>query len=73
MGILNLDQIKRSIVTSNEVIQILDITRARLCQLVRNGKLKPIKRNIFLLDDIMERKLCQEELRIKFYRPRNKL
>ena len=67
------EEIKNSIVTSCEVLQILNITRARLSQLVKSGKLNPIKRNIFLLEEVMNRKSRQEELRIKFYRPKSKL
>lgn len=67
------EQIKSEIVTSYEVLQILDIKRARLSQLVKSGKLIPIKRNIFLLEEVMNRKSHQEELRIKYYRPKNKL
>lgn len=67
------EEIKNSIVTSCEVLKILNITRARLSQLVKSGKLNPIKRNIFLLEEVMNRKSRQEELRIKFYRPKSKL
>lgn len=67
------EQIKSEIVTSCEVLQILDIKRARLSQLVKSGKLSPIKRNIFLLEEVMNRKSHLEELRIKYYRPKNKL
>ncbi|EMS70572.1 hypothetical protein CTER_3726 [Ruminiclostridium cellobioparum subsp. termitidis CT1112] len=73
MKMYNNEQIKSAIVTSCEVLQILDIKRARLSQLVKSGKLNPIKRNIFLLEDVMNRKSHQEELRIKYYRPKSKL
>jgi predicted XRE-type DNA-binding protein len=60
--------IKDSIVTSKEVLQILDISRSRLSQLVKSGKLTPLKKNLYLLLDVLERKHLQTELREKYYR-----
>jgi predicted XRE-type DNA-binding protein len=62
--------IKNLIVTSNEVLQILGITRGRLSQLTKCGKIKPIKKNVFLLEDVLKRKIEQEQLRDKYYRPK---
>ena len=67
----NKEIVKEMIVTSNEVLQILDIKRSRLSQLIKHGKLTPVKKSLFLLQDIIERKKMQEELRKKFYRPSN--
>ncbi|MCW3491341.1 hypothetical protein [Dethiobacter alkaliphilus] len=64
--------LRDNIVTSAEVLQILGISRARLSQLVQKQKLKPIKKSIFLLDDVLLRKKEQEALRKKFYRPKRK-
>ena len=58
-----------AVVTSNEVLEILGINRSRLSQLVKTGKLQPIKKSIYLLSEVLERKKTQEELRVKFYRP----
>jgi len=67
----NLDDklIRDLVVTSKEVIEILDIKRARLSQIVKSGKLTPIKKNIYLLSDVLKRKEQQDELRKKYYRP----
>lgn len=65
---VNVEEIKNSVVTSREVIELLGISRARLCQLVKAGKLKPIKRNLFLTNDIFVRKEQQIELREKYYK-----
>lgn len=69
----NLDRanIKDMIVSSREVLEILGIKRARLSQLVKTGKILPVKKNIYLLYDVLERKRIQEELREKFYRPKH--
>jgi DNA-binding Xre family transcriptional regulator len=58
------------VVTSKEATQLLGITRARLSQLVKTGKLKPVKKNMYLVVDILERLETQNELRKKYYRPR---
>ena len=72
MNISEKDNIKELVVTSNEVINILGITRSRLCQLSKSGKIIPIKKNLYYLKDIQERKNIQEGLRDKYYRPVNK-
>lgn len=71
MDFTNKEDIKELLVTSNEVLDILGIKRSRLSQLVKSGKITPIKKNIYFLSDVLERKTNQEELRLKFYRPKN--
>ncbi len=44
MDKITLDNVIEMIATSNEVLQILDIKRARLSQLSKKGKLVPIKK-----------------------------
>lgn len=68
MTTLEKKDIKDIIVTSDEVIKILDISRARLSQLKKNGKLIPIKKNLYYLKDVQERKNIQEDLRRKHYK-----
>ncbi len=70
MQTLRKEEIRGLLVTSKEVLEILSITRARLSQLIKKGKLQPVKKNVYLLSDVLERKKVQEGLRIKFYRPR---
>ncbi len=61
--------IKELVLTSKEVTEVLDIKRARLSQMAKSGKLMPIKKNVYLLSDVLMRKEQQEELRRKYYRP----
>ena len=68
MSDLNYETIKNAVVTSSEVIQILGISRARLSQLVRTDKLIPIKKSMFLLQEVNKRKELQVELRNKYYK-----
>ncbi|AHF05823.1 DNA-binding protein [Desulfitobacterium metallireducens DSM 15288] len=63
-------RIINAVVTSSEVIKILGISRARLSQLIKHNKLKPLKKNLFLLDDVLRRKSEQAGLRKLYYRPR---
>lgn len=71
MEILSRECALRGVVTSTEVIEILGISRARLSQLVKKDKLAPLKKNLFLLDDVLKRKIEQNELRQLYYRPRS--
>lgn len=64
------DVIMQNIVTSKEAQIILGISRARLSQLASTKKLNPIKRNLYLLSDVLARKDEQEDLRAKYYRPK---
>jgi len=63
--------INKHIVTSREAQEILGITRSRLSQLVHKKKLVPIKKNIFLLTDVLYRKIEQEKLRAIYYKSKN--
>lgn len=71
---MNIDDrmIRELVLTSKEVTEILDIKRARLSQMAKSGKLIPIKKNVYLLSDVLKRKELQEELRRKYYRPSNR-
>lgn len=64
--------IASEVLTSSEAIELLGITRQRLNQMVKTGKLVPIKElprdRLFLRSDVEERKKELEELRRK-YRP----
>ena len=70
MDIESRESISRAVVTSSEVTKILGISRARLSQLVKNNKLKPLKKNLFLREDVIARKTEQEELRKMYYKPK---
>lgn len=70
MNKLTKEEIKNSIVTSREVLEILGINRSRLSQLVKSGKLTPLKKNLFFLEDVLERKKIQHQLRLVYYRPK---
>lgn len=72
MNIILKENIIDVIVTSHEAIDILGITRARLCQLNKAGKLIPVKKNLYYLKDIQERQNIQEDLRNKYFRPSKK-
>lgn len=61
-------RVEEIVLTSKETQELLGISRARLSQLVNKKKLIPIKKSIFLLDDVLARKGEQEKLRAKFYR-----
>lgn len=64
------ENIRKAIVTSDEAIKILGITRARLSQLKKSGKLMPITKNVYSLEDIQNRHNIQESLRKKYYKPK---
>lgn len=55
-----------NIMDSAEVIVYLDITKPRLSDMKKTEKLIPIKKGIYLKEDVEERKREQESLRIKF-------
>jgi hypothetical protein len=69
MEIIDDKMIRELVLTSKEVTEILDIKRSRLSQMSKSGKLIPIKKNVYLLSDVLKRKEQQEELRKKYYRP----
>ncbi|MFS1514533.1 DNA-binding protein [Chengkuizengella sp. SCS-71B] len=64
--------IAAEVLTSAEVIDVLDISRARLSQMIKDGKIIPIKKtkrdSLFLKVEIEEKKVEMSELRKK-YRP----
>lgn len=53
---------------SSEVIEYLGISKQRLCDMNRQGKLIAIKKGIYLKMDVENRKKDQDELREKYYR-----
>jgi len=72
MGIITRDSVKELVATSKEVIEILGISRARLSQLAKNKKLTPIKKNLYMIEDVLSRKASQDSLRKKYYRPKDR-
>ncbi|CAG7841156.1 hypothetical protein CLOHAE12215_02580 [Clostridium haemolyticum] len=53
---------------SAEVTEFLGISRQRLSDMNRTGKLVAIKKGIYLKQDVFARKKEQEELRNKYYK-----
>ena len=51
---------------SSEVTAYLGISKQRLSDMNRTGKLMAIKRGIYLKQDVIERKNIQDELRKKY-------
>ncbi len=49
------------ILFSREVTEILGFSRQRLMQLVREGRIKPIRKGIYMKDEIMEFKKEREK------------
>ena len=70
MGKLNRSYFEKNLLTTQEALELLGISRVRLSQLVKARKLTPVKRSIFLKEDVLKRKLDQEKLRQKYYRPK---
>ncbi|MDS9998599.1 helix-turn-helix domain-containing protein [Bacillus atrophaeus] len=66
------DFIRREVLTTNEAAELLGVNRARISQLISNGKLNPIKKlsgiSLFLRTDLEEKKKELEAGRKK-YRP----
>ncbi|MEH7613051.1 DNA-binding protein [Gottfriedia acidiceleris] len=64
--------IRNEVLLTNEAIEYLGITRARMSAMILKGKIKPIKKtgaiSLFLLHDLEEKKKELVDLRIK-YRP----
>jgi hypothetical protein len=62
--------INNEILTSAEAMKVLDISRQRLSQLVKNGQLVPLKKeggvSLFLRSDVEKKKQELEKLRKKF-------
>lgn len=53
---------------SSEVVEYLGISKQRLSDMNRQGKLVAIKKGIYLKQDVDKRKQEQENLREKYYR-----
>ncbi|MBG9520235.1 MULTISPECIES: helix-turn-helix domain-containing protein [Bacillus cereus group] len=68
------DFIRNEVLTAPEAIEILDITRARMSQLIKQGKITPVKKldkvSLFLRADVEEKRKELEVLREK-YQPYN--
>ncbi|MDU0073255.1 helix-turn-helix domain-containing protein [Bacillus sp. FSL M8-0052] len=66
------DFVRREVLTTNEAAELLGITRARMSQLINNGKLNPVKKlrgiSLFLRADL-EKKKKELEAGRKKYRP----
>lgn len=64
--------IVNEVLTTPEAIEYLDISRARMSTLIKQGKIKPIKKfgcvSLFLREDLIDKKKELIELRKK-YRP----
>ncbi|PFE80056.1 DNA-binding protein [Bacillus thuringiensis] len=68
------DFIRNEVLTAPEAIEILGITRARMSQLIKQGKITPVKKldkvSLFLRADVEEKRKELEVLREK-YQPYN--
>ncbi|PFS38743.1 helix-turn-helix domain-containing protein [Bacillus thuringiensis] len=68
------DFIRNEVLTAPEAIEILDITRARMSQLIKQGKITPVKKldkvSLFLRADVEEKRKELVVLREK-YQPYN--
>lgn len=53
---------------SSEVVEYLGISKQRLSDMNRTGKLVAIKKGIYLKVDVEKRKEEQDELRDKYYK-----
>lgn len=62
MAIITDNNIGDLIVTSSETLQILNISKQRLSQLVKSKKLSPIKKGVFLKEQVLERKAWLEQI-----------
>lgn len=60
--------IKDNTMDSSEVVAYLGISKQRLSDMARTGKLEAIKKGIYLKSDVESRKNEQDELREKFYK-----
>ena len=56
------EQIANEILTSKEVQEILGFSRVRLNQVVKNGKITPIRQGLYLKDDILAYQQEREKL-----------
>ncbi|WP_039242705.1 hypothetical protein [Clostridium botulinum] len=60
--------IKDNTMDSTEVVEFLGISRQRLSDMNRTGKLVAVKKGIYLKQDVVARKEEQEALRLKYYK-----
>lgn len=60
--------IQEKTMESGEVIEYLGISKQRLSDMNRTGKLIAVKKGIYLREDVEKRKLEQDELRGKYYK-----
>ena len=54
------NQIREEIISSKEALEILKFSRARLNQIVKEGRITPIRNGIYLKDDIIAFKESRE-------------
>ena len=54
------NQIREEILSSKEAIEILGLSRMRLSQIVNDGRIIPIRKGIYLKDDIIAFKKSRE-------------
>ena len=54
------NQIREEIISSKEALEILGFSRARLNQIVKEGRITPIRNGIYLKDDIIAFKESRE-------------
>lgn len=60
--------IQENTMESKEVLEYLEISKQRLSNMNRTGKLVAVKKGVYLKQDVLARKEEQEELRDKYYR-----
>lgn len=60
--------IKENTMDSTEVVEFLGISKQRLSNMNKAGKLVAVKKGIYLKMDVEARKAEQDELREKYYR-----
>lgn len=60
--------IQENTMESKEVIEYLQISKQRLSDMNRTGKLIAVKKGIYLKEDVIARKKEQNELREKYYK-----
>lgn len=63
-----IELIQTNTMDSAEVVEFLGISRQRLSDMNRTGKLVAVKKGIYLKQDVIARKEEQEDLRLKYYK-----
>lgn len=66
-----IELIQSGTMESSEVVEYLGISKQRLSDMNRTGKLVAVKKGIYLKQDVEARKAVQDELRDK-YKSKNK-